>query len=254
MSETEIDVPAADGVADAYFVKPDGPGPYPGVLLFMDVFGLRPQIREKAARIAERGYAVLVPNLFYRGARSPLVEPGELADAAGRGAAYQRLVPSVQALTRERIIADTGAYLDFLATRDGVAAGPAGVVGYCMGGRNALIVAAAHPERIALLASFHAGGVVTDAPDSPHLSVPAILAEAYFGHADDDGSMTPEHVKALEEAFESAGVTYTSELYAGAQHGFTMADTSAHDPAAEQRHWAALFAALDRALPPGPVR
>lgn len=249
MPPIEIDVPAAEGVAEACFVKPDGPGPYPGVLLFMDVFGLRPQISEMATRIAGRGYAVLAPNLFYRTVRGPLVEAGELLDDASRGAAFARLLPSLRALTPGRIVADTAAYLDFLAERDDVAAGPAGVVGYCMGGRNALIVAAAHPERFAMLAGFHAGGVVTDGPDSPHRSVPSITAEVYFGHADNDGSMTPEHIKALEEALESAGVTHTSELYEGAPHGFTMADTSAHHPAGEQRHWAALFDLLDRALP-----
>ncbi|MEU4419011.1 dienelactone hydrolase family protein [Actinoplanes sp. NPDC024001] len=248
MQRIEIDVPAADGVADAYFVKPDGPGPYPGLLMFMDVFGLRPRLREMADRVAARGYAVLAPNLFYRGARSPLVEPAELRDGERRTAAYQRLAPMMPALAAG-VAADTAAYLDFLTAQEGVAPGPAGLFGYCMGGRNALIAATAHPERIALLASFHAGGVVTDAPDSPHLGIGALTGEVYFGHADNDGSMTPDQIKVLESALDAAGVTYTSELYEGAPHGFTMSDTAMYHPGGEQRHWEALFALLDRALP-----
>jgi carboxymethylenebutenolidase len=251
MRRTEIDVPAADGDADAYFVKPDGPAPAPGLVMFMDVFGLRPRIREMADRVAERGYAVLAPNLFYRDARSPLVDPAELADAERRTAAFGRLAPSIRELTPARITADTAAYLDFLAAQEGVAAGPAGLFGYCMGGRNALVAATALPERVAVLASFHAGGVVTDRPDSPHSRVGALAGatEVYFGHADNDGSMTPGQIKALEAALAEAGVTYTSELYEGAPHGFTMSDTAMYHQAGEQRHWSALFAVLDRALP-----
>ncbi|GIF11303.1 dienelactone hydrolase family protein [Actinoplanes teichomyceticus] len=253
MQRTSIDVPAADGPADAYFVTPDGPGPYPGVLLFMDAFGVRPRLREMADRIAERGYAVLLPNLFYRDQRSPLVEPAELTDADRRGAVFGRLVPMMQTLTSARLVADTTAYLDFLAAQDGVAAGPAGIVGYCMGGRNALIAMSALPDRIAALGSFHAGRVVTEEPDSPHRAVGSITGEVYFGHADNDGSMTPEHVKALETALAEAGVRYTSELYEGAPHGFTMSDTAMYHPEGERRHWAALFALLDRALPAQPA-
>ncbi|GGN73830.1 hydrolase [Actinoplanes lobatus] len=249
MSPSEIVVPAADGVAEAYFVTPDGAGPYPAVLIFMDAFGLRPRLMEMARRIAARGYAVLVPNLFYRDASGPLVAPEELTDGAKRGAAFGRLMPMIRALTPERITADATAYLDFLAGQEKVADGPAGLVGYCMGGRNGLIVTAALPDRIAALGSFHAGGMVTGAPDSPHTGVAAITAEVYIAHADNDGSMTPEQIKTLEAAFDAAGVTYTSELYEGAPHGFTMSDTSMHHEEGEQRHWEALFALLGRTLP-----
>jgi carboxymethylenebutenolidase len=251
MQQASIDIPAADGVADGYFVKPDGPGPYPGILLFMDAFGVRPRLREMADRIASQGYAVLVPNLFYRSQRSPLIDPEELADEDKRGAAFGRLMPMMQALTAERVVADTTAYLDFLAAQEGVAAGPVAAVGYCMGGRNALIAMTALPDRITALGSFHAGRVVTEDENSAHLAVGAITGEVYFGHADNDGSMTPENIAALEAALDAAGVKYTSEVYEGAPHGFTMSDTASYHEAAEQRHWAALFALLDRALPAG---
>ncbi|MET0415300.1 MAG: dienelactone hydrolase family protein [Actinoplanes sp.] len=241
-----VRIPTADGTADAYLVRPDGNGPFPGVLLFMDAFGLRPRIAEMAARIADRGYAVLAPNILYRGGPSPLVAPEELTDAEKRGAAFGRLMPLIRALTAERVAADTDAYLDFFAAQEDVAPGPVVVVGYCMGGTNALRAIEAHPDRIAALASFHAGRVVTDGADSPHLAVGRITGEVYFGHADNDQSMTPDQIKALEAELDEAGVRYTSEVYAGAPHGFTMSDTSMYDPQAEQRHWTSLFALLDR--------
>jgi carboxymethylenebutenolidase len=248
MPQIEIEVPAADGSAEAYFVTPEGSGPFPAVLMFMDAFGLRPRLMEMAARITREGYAVLVPNLFYRDAGGRLATPDELIDGDKRAAAFGRLMPMIRNLTRERISADVAAYLDFLACRDEVAEGPAGIVGYCMGGRNALVAASEHPNRFAALASFHAGGIVTDAPDSPHLGVPNLTAEVYFGHADNDGSMTLEQIKALEITLAEAGVAYTSELYEGAPHGFTMSDTSMYREAAEERHWAALLPLLGRTL------
>ncbi|GAA2693823.1 dienelactone hydrolase family protein [Actinoplanes palleronii] len=248
MQQTSIDVPAADGLSDAYFVKPDGPGPYPGILMFMDAFGVRPRLREMADRVAERGYAVLLPNLFYRSQRSPIVDPAVLTDEKERGAAFAKLGPMMQELTPERVVADATAYLDFLAAQDGVAAGPAGIFGYCMGGMNALRVISALPDRVSVLGSFHAGRVVGDQPDSPHRGVGSITGEVYFGHADNDSSMTPEQIAELEAALADAGVKYTSEVYEGAPHGFTMSDTAMHHPEGEQRHWAALFALLDRAF------
>ncbi|WP_250031650.1 dienelactone hydrolase family protein [Paractinoplanes maris] len=246
MQTNTVQISTADGTADSYFVRPAGDGPFPGVLLFMDAFGLRPRIAEMAERIAERGYAVLAPNILYRGGASPLIQPEELTDADKRGAAFGRLMPLIQGLTADRVAADSQSYLDFFHAQAGVADGPVVAVGYCMGGMNALRAIEAHPDRIKALASFHAGRVVTDQPDSPHLRVGVITGELYFAHADNDQSMTPDQIKTLESALDEAGVTYTSEVYAGAPHGFTMSDTSMYDREAEQRHWVNLFALLDR--------
>nr|WP_221380422.1 dienelactone hydrolase family protein [Actinoplanes polyasparticus] len=246
MQINTVQIATVDGTADAYFVRPDGDGPFPGVLLFMDAFGLRPRIAEMAGRIAERGYAVLAPNILYRGGPSPLVEPEELTDAEKRDAAFGRLIPLIQGLTADRVATDTGRYLDFFIGQDAVADRPVLVVGYCMGGTNALRAIEAHPDRIAAVAAFHAGRLVTDQPDSPHRSVGAITGEAYFGHADNDPSATPDQIRTLEAALDEAGVKYTSEVYAGAPHGFTMSDTAMFNREAEQRHWVNLFALLDR--------
>lgn len=244
--QTTVQVPTSDGVADAYLAQPDGDGRFPAVLIFMDAFGLRPRLAEMAERIASRGYLVLVPNLFYRAGRAPLFDLSGLDDPERRAALFGQLMPHIRALTPEAITRDAAAYLDFLAARDDVAPGPVAMVGYCMGGTNALRAIEAYPDRIAALASFHAGRVVTDAPDSPHLGVGSITGEVYVAHADHDQSMTAEQIATLEKALEAAGVTYRSELYAGAHHGFTMADTAAYDEQATERHWTALFDLLDR--------
>jgi carboxymethylenebutenolidase len=157
-------------------------------------------------------------------------------------------MPMVRELTPARVVADTGSYLDFLAGRDEVADGPVGIVGYCMGGTNALRAAAAYPDRIKAMAAFHAGRLVTDAPDSPHLGVGTVGGELYFAHAEHDESMTAEQVTTLDAALSEAGAVHRSEVYPGTRHGFTMADAAVHDADAENRHWTNLFDLLDRAL------
>ena len=244
MSNTMVNVPTDDGVADAYFTRPDGEGPFPGVLLYMDAFGLRPRLYEMADRIAEHGYAVLVPNLLYRAGRAPLADLSGMMDPEKRGAIFGRIMPFIQALDTAAITRDTRAYLDFLDGQAGVAAGPDAVVGYCMGGTNGFKAIEAFPERLAALASFHGARLASDQPDSPHLQVGRITGEVYFAHADNDSSMPQEAIDLLESALDAADVRFRSEIYPGAQHGFTMADTAAYDAEAEKRHWEKLFELL----------
>jgi carboxymethylenebutenolidase len=137
-----------------------------------------------------------------------------------------------------------------LAPNDFYRAGraPVAVTGYCMGGRVAWRIAAGYPERVAALAGFHVGGLVTDAEDSPHRSASGLAAEVYLGHADNDRSMTPDQIAELERALDAAGARYRSEVYRGAAHGYTMADTPAYDEAAAQRHYDELFALLERTI------
>ncbi|MEV4761244.1 dienelactone hydrolase family protein [Micromonospora chokoriensis] len=251
MQTTTVDIPTDDGIADASLTRPDGDGPFPAVLLFMDAFGPRPRLVEMAERIAERGYLVLTPHLFYRAGRAPLFDLSRLVEPDQRGALFEQIMPLIGALTPDVVSRDTAAYLDFLAARDDVRSGPAAITGYCMGGTNALRAIEAHPDRIAAVASFHGGRIVTDAPDSPHLGVGSITGEVYFGHADADQSMTPEQIATLEKALDAAGVRYRSEVYEGAHHGFTMADTPMYDEKATERHWVALFDLLGRTLPVG---
>jgi carboxymethylenebutenolidase len=245
MQSSIVDVPTADGVADAYLVRPDGEGPHPGVLLIGDAYGLRPRIEEMANRIAEQGYVVLAPNVFYRAGRAPVMALPDLTDPDARAAFIDSVRPLMAQLTPERAASDGAAYLDHLAA---VAPGPVAITGYCMGARIGWRIAAAYPDRVAALGSFHGGGLVTDAPDSPHLSAADLQAELYFGHADQDRSMTAEQIAVLERTLDDAGAPYRSELYEGATHGYTMADTAAYDEPATERHFGELFGLLDRAL------
>src|SRR5689334_4927734 len=245
MGSTTLDIPTPDGVADAYLSTPDDGDRHPGVLFLMDAYGLRPQIEEMADRIAQRGYAVLAPNVFYRAGRSPVLPIPDFSKEEARGEFFAKVRPLMAQLTPERLAADGAAYFDELAK---VADEPFAITGYCMGTRLALRIAAAHPDRVAALGGFHGGGLVTDDPQSPHLAARELRAELYFGHADKDQSNSPEQIAALDRALDEAGVKHRTEVYEGAKHGYTMADTPAYNQAAAERHFDALFDLLERTL------
>jgi carboxymethylenebutenolidase len=246
MNGSTIDVSTPDGLADCYLTKPAGDGAHRGVLFMIDAIGLRARIEEMADRIAAQGYVVLAPNVFYRAGRAPLWETPDLHDPDSRGRFFQSLGPLMGALTPAAVAADGGAYLDKLGE---LTDGPVGVTGYCFGGRLGWMIAAAHPDRVAALGGFHTGRMVTDDKDSPHLLTPRVRGEVYWGHADQDQSMTAENIATLDEAMDNAGVRHTTELYEGAQHGYTMSDMGAYNEAAAERHFTALFALLQRAIP-----
>ncbi|MEW2625085.1 dienelactone hydrolase family protein [Streptomyces sp. NPDC048106] len=243
-----VDITTEDGTADAYLAHPADGEPHPGVLFYQDAYGLRPQLRSMADRLAAAGYTVLVPNVFYRHGSTPIGELPEFIDPAADPTIWQRIGPVMSALTPEQCRRDADAYLRFLADNPFVADGPVALTGYCMGARLALRTAATHPGRVAAAAGFHGGKLVTDAPDSPHRGAGDVTAELYFGFADQDASMPAEQIRELEQALDAAGVRYTSEVYPGARHGFTQADTPAYDRQADERHWSALLALLDRAF------
>ena len=246
MSGEQVEITTEDGVADGYLARPtDDDGRRGGVLFLVDAFGLRPQIERMADRIAERGFVVLAPNVFYRHGRAPVLPMPDLEDPDERGPFMAKIRPMMRELSPERIESDSRGYLDFLAD---VARGPFAITGYCMGARLGWRTATAHPDRVVALAGFHAGGLATDDADSPHRSAGELTVEVYFGHADNDQSMTPENIGALEQALDEADVTYRSEVYAGAAHGYTMADTAMYNEAAAERHFNALFALLDRTI------
>ncbi len=244
MPGSKLDITTADGVADSYLALPDSE-PRGAVLFFIDAFGLRQRIFEMADRIAAAGYAVLAPNVFYRRGRAPVLPMPELTDGASREAFFAEVKPLMAELGPEAMARDGAAYLDALAEH---AAGPAAISGYCMGGRLGWRVAAALPDRVAALGGFHTGGLVSDADDSPHRSAPELGCELYFGFADNDRSMTAEQIAELEAALDAAGRDYRAEVYAGAGHGYTMADTAAWNQAACERHYRALFDLLGRTI------
>ena len=246
MNSSMIDVPTPDGVADCYLTRPADAGEYPGVLFMIDAIGLRPRTKEMADRIAAEGYVVLAPNVFYRAGRAPLWETPVTEDPEARSRFMATIGPLMSSLTPALAASDGGAYLDKLGE---LTSGPVGVTGYCFGGWLGWTIAAAHPDRVAAFGGFHTGGIVRDQPDSAHLQASRVQAEVYWGHADQDRNMTAEQIATLDRAMDDAGVRHTTELYEGAAHGYTMSDMGAYHEAAAERHFAALFALLARALP-----
>ncbi|MFE6524493.1 dienelactone hydrolase family protein [Streptomyces sp. NPDC057794] len=243
---TTVDIPTGDGTADAYLAHPADGTARPAVLFFMDAFGLRPRLRSMADRLAGEGYTVLVPNVFHRAGRAPLFDLPDFIDPGARPELFERITPVMRALTNDVAMRDAGAYLRWLAESPLAADGPVALTGYCMGARLSLLTAGTYPERVAAAAGFHGARLATDTPDSPHLVAGAVTAELYFGHADQDPSLPPEQIDRLEEALAAAGVRHRCEVYTGAPHGFTQADTAAYHEEGDRRHWAALLDLLKR--------
>jgi carboxymethylenebutenolidase len=232
MPEKAIDIKMRDGVSDSVFFYPEGDGHWPGILYLTDIIGIRPASREAAARLAKQGYAVLMPNIFYRTSRTPLQPSVHTLDDEAR---KKRIAELTQPLPPDIMERDTSAYIDFLASQKETAAGKVAAVGYCFSGKMAMYAAAARPERVAAAASFHGGGLFTGDPASPHLSLPRIKARLYFGHAIEDRSMPQEAIANFEQALKRWGGKYESETYDGARHGWTSSDSAAYNqPPAER--------------------
>lgn len=235
-AELVLDLP--DGSVDAVVARPGDAGPerrYPPVLFIMDANGLRPRLVEMAERIASWGYVVLIPNVYYRESRPPVIPP----DSDGE-AQRSRMMELLASYTPQMWSADGPAYLDALTARDDATDTPVRITGYCMGGELALRLAAQRPERVGMVTGFHTAGLVTDAPDSPHRLLDTVTAPLYFLYADDDPWMTPEAQHTMAQAASEADVEYTAEVARGAPHGYTMADRPTFHAAAEARHWQAL--------------
>jgi carboxymethylenebutenolidase len=237
-----VDIKMKEGVCDSFTAYPNDTGKYPAVLFFMDAFGPREYLYSMVQTIAAKGSYVLLPNLFWRTRRAPVIDAPFPLTSDQLPAAHAQLMALIQSFKPEWALEDAAVYLDFLNKQPQVQPGPRYATGYCMGGNLGLRVAAQYPDQFAAVASFHAGRLVTDEPNSPHKLVNKIKARLYFGHADNDKSMPPEAVEKLEAALKASGVRYESELYKGAQHGFTMADIPAYNEAALKKHWEKLFA------------
>ncbi len=246
MSRT-IDIPAADGTIDAHVFTPGSADrPLPAVVLFTDIGGLRPCYHEKAQQIADNGYAVLMPNVYYRNASGPVVPAGKaFRDPDVR----PTLVEYAGHLTPEAQSRDFVALLDCLDGEAEFADGKLGVVGYCMTGAFALRMAAEHPDRVAAAAGFHSARLAgADDPASPVHVVGSIEGRVYLGHADQDELLPPEQIARMDEALAKAGVHFTTELYKGAAHGFTAKDAPSYDATADALHHKRLALLLEETL------
>ena len=229
-------ITTADGTCPVTLATPEGDGPWPAVVMFPDAGGARQTFSDMAQRLADYGYVVLVPDVYYRdGDWAPFHMTTVFADQDER----KRLFGMISKVTPDIMASDAAAYFDYLESRPEVSGSAFGTTGYCMGGRISLMVAGRLPARVAAAMSFHGGGLVSDDASSPHLLADQIQATVYVGAAENDASFTAEHGETLDKALTAAGVEHTIEFYSAA-HGFAVPDNEPYDRAAAQRHWEAM--------------
>lgn len=244
MPSVSATVATPDGSCPVTLHTPNGSGPWAGVVMYPDAGGVRPTFHEMADTLAGFGYAVLLPDVYYRKADwQPFDMKTAFSDPAERG----RLFGMIGSLKPDMMVADARAFFDFLADRPEVRGDRFGVCGYCMGGRISVIVAGRQPERVAAAGAIHGGGLVTDGADSPHLLAEKMTATVYIGAAENDASFTADQAEILDKALEAAGVAHTIETYPAA-HGFAVPDNAPFDAEAAERHWLALQRLFGAAL------
>jgi carboxymethylenebutenolidase len=244
MPHEHVEIQAPDGLCPADVLTPSETGFWPAVIFYMDAGGIRPAVLAMAQRLADAGYVVLVPDLFYRyGPYGPFV-PAQVF----KGDVRAILGPLISTTGNDKAAEDTGAFLAYLDTRGDVEGDKAGAVGFCMGGGMAITAAGAYPDRFAAVASFHGGNLATDAPTSPHRLAPKLKAEIYIAAAENDGGYPPEMATRFETALGDAGVRYRSDIYCAA-HGWMKPDFPVYDRAEAERGWTQMLALFGRSLP-----
>lgn len=241
VTESDVNVTTPDGVADAYFVHPAS-GTAAGVLIWPDIFGLRPAFRQMGKRLAESGYSVLVVNPFYRVKKAPTAD-------AGAATPIQQVMPLAQGLNETTHMTDAKAFVAWLDMQSSVAKNrKIGTQGYCMGGPIAFRTAAAVPDRVGAVASFHGGGLVTDAPNSPHLQAAKSKAQFLVAIAENDDQRSPTQKSALKDTFAKANLPAEIEVYAGTSHGWCPPDSHVYSEPQAEKAWSRLLALYGKAL------
>jgi carboxymethylenebutenolidase len=241
VTEGDVTITTPDGTADGYFVHPAS-GTAPGVLLWPDIFGLRPAMRQMGKRLAESGYAVLVVNPFYRVKKAPTADNGAATP-------IQQLMPLAQALNETTQMTDAKAFIAWLDGQPSVAKNrKIGTQGYCMGGPIAFRTAAAVPDRVGAVASFHGGVLVTTAPNSPHLQAAKSKAQFLVEIADNDDKRAPNDKTVLKDTFAAAKLPAEIEVYTGAAHGWCPPDSQVYNEPAAEKAWSRLLALYSKAL------
>ena len=244
--EKDVNVPMASGVSDSALFYPEGKGPWPAVLIWTDILGLRPVFRAMGRRLAAEGYVVLVPNPFYRSKKAPVVDSTfDFSKPEDRA----KVMPLAAALTADAGISDAKDYTTFLDQQPQTdKARKMGVQGYCMGGPLTFRTAATISNRIGAAATFHGGGLVTDKPDSPHLLIPQMKAEVLCCVADNDDKRDPAAKDKLKDAFAAAHLKATVEVFEGCDHGWTVQGSQVYNEAGAERAWAERVALYKRNL------
>jgi carboxymethylenebutenolidase len=244
MSHETLSVRTHDGECPVHVFTPQGTGPWPAAIIYMDGLGIRQTLFDMGQRLADAGYVVLLPDLYYRAGPYEPLDPKVVFGGDVR-AAIGHLYPTTGNLKAAQ---DTEAFLTLIDSRKDVAGKEIGTTGYCMGGGMSLTAAGIFPDRIAAAASFHGGNLATDAEDSPHLLAPKIKARVYIAGADQDHAYPPEMEVRLDTALTDAKVDHRCEIYEGALHGWTMADFPIYNEPAAERHWRELLALFKATL------
>lgn len=246
MSGKRVDLTTTDGVMDSYTFQPAESGSWPAVIVYMDAFGIRPNLDSMAQRLADAGYFVIVPNLYYRtGAFEPF-DPKKVF--GGDEAERVRFTGMIQSIDNTKIMRDTESVLAYLAQTPAVRQPKVGALGYCMGGGFAISALGRFPDRVVVSASFHGGSLATDKVDSPHLLAKQMQGTLYVGVAGIDPGFPKEQQDRLEAALRDANVDYTLETYEGAKHGFAVTGHMVYDRDASERHWTTLLDLFHRKL------
>src|SRR5882762_6699576 len=240
-TDSDVTIKTPDGTCDAYFVHPST-GTAPGVLVWPDIFGLRPAFRQMGKRLAESGYSVLVVNPFYRVKKAPTAD-------AGAATPIEQVRPLAQGLNEATQMTDAKAFIEWLDRQSPVAKNrKIGTQGYCMGGPIAFRTAAAVPDRVGAVASFHGGGLVTNAPNSPHLQAAKTKAQFLIAIASNDDAKSPNDKTVLKETFEKANLPAEIEVYTGAAHGWCPPDSGVYNEPQAEKAWSRLLALYGKAL------
>lgn len=247
MSRTDVSIPTPDGEARAFVFTPQtGQRPWPGVIFYMDGPAIRPALFEMAQRLADHGYYVLLPDMFWRiGPYEPIDVAKVFGDPEARRAFGATFMTSTDP---DKAMSDTAAFLTFLSAQPQVAGSKIGVTGYCMGAGFAFRAACAFPDRIAAAGCFHGSNLATDAENSPHLAADRIKAKVLVAGGDNDRSFDVAQKDRLDAALKAAGVDAEVTIYEGALHGYAPPDMPVYNREASERHWRELFALLDGVL------
>jgi carboxymethylenebutenolidase len=242
MIEKDVIVTTKYGNMPSFTACPEGPGPYPAIIVYMDAPGTREELRNITRRIAKQGYFAILPDMYYRLGllRFDIPRRTDAMSVLIRGA--------MNHLSNEMVTDDTAGLIGFLDAQDKVKTGPVGCVGYCMSGCYITTVAARFPHRIAAAASLYGVNIVTDQPDSPHLIVDRIKGELYYGFAEIDPSVPDHVIPTLKAALDKAGTRYGLDVFAGAHHGFAFPERKDYETIAAEASWAKIFAMWERGL------
>jgi len=253
MIERTVDIPTGDGPMDTFITHPEQGGPFPAVIVYMDIWGVREELRDIARRVATVGYYVLVPNVYHRQGKIHF----EYRNESGRTQSLseldeetrQKILAPLAHLSNAMVMDDTQSMIDFIDVGEPGRSDAMGSIGYCMGGRHVLCAAGRFPSRFVASASLHGTTMISEASDSPHLLADRFRGEVYCGYGANDPYTPPELTEEMAALFGPCDVDYRACVHEGADHGYALPDRDVFDKQAANRDWEHIFAMFHRQIP-----